>query len=222
MNAVRRAMVAVAVSGTALAGVTVVSATAAMAANAPAPTALSITAPAKVIYSVGGTVSGVLTTTASHKAIAGQTVTLEERAPGTTTWTASGTQVSDTSGKVSFSVSPARAVQVELKFAGTTTLKASTSATATVNVAYDVTAVLTGNTVTVTVAPTADNKKVLLQMKNGSGKWATLATKKLAGASQATFTITPPKAKGTYSYRVLKLAAHGFLAGTSNVVQITV
>lgn len=221
MNAVRRAMVAVALSGTALAGVTVAGATAAMAAKAPAPTALSITAPAKVTYSVGGTVSGVLTTTGAHKGIAGQTVTLEERAPGTTTWTASGTQVSDTAGKVSFSVSPAKSVQVELAFAGTTALKKSTSATATVNVAYDVTAALSGNTVTVTVAPTADKQKVLLQMKGQKG-WATLQTKKLAGASQATFTITPPKAKGTYSYRVLKLAAHGFLAGTSNVVQITV
>ena len=221
MNAVRRAMVAVAVSGTALAGVTVAGATAAMAAKAPAPTALSIKAPAKVTYSVGGTVSGVLTTTGGHKAIAGQTVTLEERAPGTVSWTASGTQVTDTAGKVSFSVNPARSVQVELAFAGTSTQKASTSATATINVAYDVTAVLSGSTVTVTVAPTADKQKVLLQLKGKKG-WATVATRKLAGASQATFTITPPKAKGTYSYRVLKLAAHGFAAGTSNVVQITV
>ena len=186
MNAVRRAMVAVAVSGTALAGVTVVSATA-----------------------------------ARHKAVSGQTVTLEERAPGTVKWTASGTQVTGTTGKVSFTVTPPRSVQVELAFAGTSTLKKSTSATATVKVAYDVTAALSGNTVTVTVAPTADKQKVLLQMKGKKG-WATLQTKKLAGASQAAFTITPPKAKGTYSYRVLKLAAHGFLAGTSNVVQITV
>ena len=221
MNAVRRAMVAVAVSGTALAGVTVASATAAMAAKAPAPTALSIKAPAKVTYSVGGTVSGVLTTAARHKAVSGQTVTLEERAPGTVKWTASGTQVTDISGKVSFTVKPAKSVQVELAFAGTSTLKASTSATATVNVAYHVTAALSGHTVTVTVAPTADKQKVLLQKKGKKG-WTTVATRKLAGASQAAFTITPPKAKGTYSYRVLKLAAHGYLAGTSNVVQITV
>jgi hypothetical protein len=221
MNAVRRAVTAVAVSGAALAGVTAVSATAAMAAKAPAPTALAIKAPAKVTYSVGGTVTGVLTTAAGHKAISGQTVTLEERAPGTTKWAAAGTQVTGTAGKVSFTVNPARSMQVELAFAGTSKLKAATSATATVNVAYDVTAALSGHTVTVTVAPTADNQKVLLQLKGKKG-WATVATKKLAGASKATFTVTPPTAKGTYSYRVLKLAAHGFLAGTSNVVQITV
>ena len=225
MITVRRALATVAVSGTVVAGVAVAGATAALAGNPPAPTSLSISAPHRVTFGAATTVSGTLSTARGKKVLASQPVTLEERAPGAVKWTPSGTQNTDASGIVKFTLSPARTMQVELVHAAATGSRASSSATATIKVAYAVSATLNGDTLTVTVAPTADKQKVLLQTAGRHGKhnrWSAVQTKRLAGKSQATFAITPPKAKGAYSYRVVKLAAHGFLGGASNTVQLTV
>ena len=222
MNAVRRALAAAAVSGAALAGVGVAGVTAAQAAS-PVPAALSITAPARVTYGNAATVTGKLTTTGGHKALPGLTVALEERRPGTTAWTSAGTQTTAADGSVSFSVTPPRTEEFQLVHAATSGTKASTSATATIKVAYAVTASLTGNKVSVTVAPIAATQKVLLQRKGSSARqWSTLATRKLNKPSSATFTIKAPTAAGTYHYRVVKLAAHGFLAGVSATMTLTV
>ena len=222
MKVVRRALAVIALSGTALVGGAVVDAGFAQARPAPVPTSLTISAPARVTYGNAATIKGVLTATVTHKALSGQQVTLEERFPGTATWKAIGSLATAANGSVSFGISPTRGVQVQLVHPANGTTKATTSATANINVAYSVTAVLTGKVLTATVAPAAGHDAVLLQLQGKNKQWSTVQTAKLATKSQATFTIKPPAAKGTYNYRVLKPAAHGYLQGASNTLQIVV
>ena len=220
MNAVRRALAAVAVSGTALAGVGVAGATAALAAN-PVPTSLSITAPHRVTYGHSAAVGGKLTNTRTHKALGGQVVRLMERRPGTTTWTMATSGTTASNGSVAFSVTLSRTEEVELVHPAGNGTQATTSTVATIKVAYAVTASLSGHTVSVSVAPAAVRQPVALQQKKGH-QWVTLKTTKLNSHSHATFTITPPKAAGTYHYRVVKPSAHGYLLGVSSTLALTV
>lgn len=226
MNAVRRALAAVAVSGTALAGVGVVGMTAAQAAN-PVPTSLPITAPQQVTFGGSASVTGKLTATGGHKALVGLTVSLAERSPGATTWTPAGTQLTAADGSVTFSVSPTRTEEVQLVHAATAGTKASASAVASIKVAYAVTASLTGNTVSVTGNPAATGQKVLLQEQGKNQQRSTVMTTKLvwnktSKTSVASFTITPPAPKGTYDYRVVKPSAHGYLLGVSSIMALVV
>jgi hypothetical protein len=187
-----------------------------------APTSLSITAPHQVTYGQPAKVTGDLTSTVTRKALSGLTVLLRERRPGTTRWTVVGTATTSATGGVSLSTAPLkRTEQVQLVHPKTATTRATTSAVATIKVAYAVTAALSTHTVTVTVAPGAAGQTVQLQ-KLGKAGWATVQTRKLGAASATTFTIKPPKAKGTYHYRVVKPASSGFLRGISATLTLVV
>ncbi len=214
MNVVRRALATVATGSAALAGMAVIGVTAAQAATA-VPTSLSITAPHQVTWGHTAKVTGDLTNTVTHKGLSGLTVLLRERRAGTTRWTVVGTARTSSTGSVSLSTFPLkRTEQVQLVHPKTATTRATTSAVKTIKVAYAVTAGLNKDTVTVTVAPSAVGQAVQLQ-KLGKAGWATVQTGKLGAGSSAKFTIKPPKVKGSYSYRVVKPAASGFLQGTS-------
>ena len=221
MTIVRRALVAVAASSTALAGVAVIGLTTAQAATAT-PTSLSISAPRQVTYGNSAKVTGDLTNTVTQKALSGLSVQLRERQAGTTKWTVVGTAVTSSTGSVSLSTSPLkRTEQVQLVHPKTATTQATASSVKTIKIAYAVTATLSKDTVTVTVAPGAVGQTVKLQ-KLGKAGWATVQTKKLGAGSSTTFTIKPPKAKGTYHYRVVKPAASGFLQGISATLILVV
>jgi hypothetical protein len=193
--------------------VAVIGATAAQAAKLT-PTSLSISAPHQVTYGKSAPVTGVLTNTVTHKPLIGLTVQLRERRSGASKWTwVPGTATTSSKGSVSLSTLPLKTTeQVQLVAPKTTTTEAATSGVQTIKVAYAVTAVLSKNTVTVTVAPSAAHQTVQLQMRGKTG-WATVKTGKLGAGSSTTFTI---KAKG--SYHVVKPASSGFLQGTSNTV----
>lgn len=221
MNTVRRALAAAATGSTALAAVAVIGASAAQAAKV-APTSLSITAPHQVTYGQPAKVNGNLTNTVTHKGLSGLTVLLRERRPGTTKWTVVGTATTSATGSVSLSTPPLKLTeQVQLVHPKTATTQATTSTVSTVKVAYAVTAGLSKDTVTVTVAPSAVGQTVQLQ-KLGKEGWATVQTRKLGAGSSTTFTIKPPKVKGSYSYRVVKPASSGFLQGTSATLLLIV
>jgi hypothetical protein len=221
LNIVRRALATVATGSTALAGVAVIGVTAAQAATV-APTSLAITAPHQVTYGQPAKVTGDLTNTVTHKGLSGLTVQLRERRPGTTKWTVVGTAITSPTGSVSLSTSPLKLTeQVQLVHPKTATTQATTSAVNTIRVAYAVTARLSKDTVTVTVAPSAAGQTVQLQ-KPGKAGWATVQTGKLGAGSSTTFTIKPPKVKGSYSYRVVKPASSGFLQGTSATLILVV
>ncbi len=214
MSIVRRALATAVIGGAALAGVSAIGATATQAATV-APTSLSVTAPHQVTYGQPAKVTGVLTNTVTHKALGGLTVVLRERRPGTTKWVTAGTAVTSATGSVTLSTLPLKLTeQVQLVHPKTATTRATTSTVSIVKAAYAVTAGLSGDTVTVTVAPGAAGQAVRLQ-KLGKAGWATVQTAKLSAGSAAVFTIKPPKAKGSYSYRVVKPASSGFLQGTS-------
>jgi hypothetical protein len=214
LNVGRRALAAVATGSAALAGVAVIGLTAAQAATV-VPTSLSITAPHQVTYNTTATITGDLTNTVTHKALSGLTVQLRERRPGAAKWTVVGSAVTSSTGSVSIATSPLTTTeQVQLVHPKTATTHATTSAVSTIKVAYAVTASLSGDTVTVTVAPSAVGQSVQLQ-KLGKEGWATVQTGKLGAGSTTTFTIKPPKVKGSYSYHVVKPASSGFLKGTS-------
>lgn len=211
---VRRALAAVATGSAALAGVAVIGLTVAQAATV-APTSLSITGPYQVTYGQPAKITGDLTNTVTHKGLGGLTVLLRERRPGTTRWTVVGTGVTSSTGSVSLSTSPLKLIeQVQLVHPKTATTQATASTISTIKVAYAVTAGLSKDTVTATVAPSAAGQTVLLQ-KLGQAGWATVQTHKLGAGSATTFTIKPPRVKGSYSYRVVKPASSGFLQGTS-------
>ena len=217
LNIVRRALTTAAIGSTAVAGVAVIGATAAQAAKL-IPTSLSISAPHQVTYWKPATVTGVLTNTGTHKPVSGVTVQLRERRPGASKWTwVPGTATTKSNGSVSLSTLPLTTTeQVQLVASKTAATQAATSGVGTIKVAYAVTAALSNNTVTVTVAPSAAHQTVQLQLrKPGETTWSTVQTGKLGAGSATTFTIKPPKAKGTYSYRVVKPASGGFLQGTS-------
>jgi hypothetical protein len=221
LNIVRRALATVATGGAALAGVAVVGLTAAQAATA-APTSLSISAPRQVTYGNPAKVTGDLTNTVTHKGLSGLTVQLRERQAGTTKWTVVGTAVTSSTGSVSLSTSPLkRTEQVQLVHPKTATTQATASSVKTIKIAYAVTATLSKDTVTVTVAPGAAGQTVQLQ-KLGKAGWATVQTRKLGAGSSTTFTIKPPKAKGSYHYRVVKPASSGFLQGISATLILVV
>jgi hypothetical protein len=221
LTIVRRALVAAAASSTALAGVAVIGLTTAQAATAT-PTSLSISAPRQVTYGNSARVTGDLTNTITHKGLSGLSVQLRERQAGTTKWTVVGTAVTSSTGSVSLSTSPLkRTEQVQLVHPKTATTQATASSVKTIKIAYAVTATLSKDTVTVTVAPRAVGQIVKLQ-KLGKAGWATVQTKKLGAGSSTTFTIKPPKAKGTYRYRVVKPASSGFLQGISATLILVV
>jgi hypothetical protein len=215
LNIVRRALTTAAIGSTAVAGVAVIGATAAQAAKL-IPTSLSIAVPQghQVTYGKPATVTGDLTNTVTHKPLSGVTVQLRERRPGASKWTwVPGSATTQSNGSVSLSTLPLKTTeQVQLVAPKTTTTEAATSGVETIKVAYLVTAVLSNNTVTVTVAPSAAHQTVQLQMLGKKG-WATVQTGKLGAGSSTTFTI---KAKG--SYHAVKPASSGFLQGTSNKV----
>ncbi len=124
-----------------------------------------------------------------------------------------GTATTSATGSVSISTPPLKLTeQVQLVHPKTATTHATTSTVSTIKVAYAVTAGLSKDTVTVTVAPSAAGRTVQLQ-KLGKAGWATVQTGKLGAGSSATFTIKPPKGKGSYRYRVVKAASSGFLRG---------
>ena len=221
MSIVRRVLATATIGSATLAGVVAIGVTATQAATV-APTSLSITAPHQVTYGQPAKVIGLLTNTTTHKALSGLTVLLRERRPGTTKWVTVGTAVTSATGSVSLSTLPLKLTeQVQLVHPKTATTRATTSTVSTIKVAYAVTAGLSKNTVTVTVAPGAVGRAVHLQ-KLGKAGWATVASAKLGTGSAATFTIKPPKAKGSYSYRVVKPASSGFLQGTSATLVLVV
>ena len=221
MNIVRRTLAAGAIGSTALAGAAVIGVTAAHAAKI-APTSLSITAPHQVTYGQPGKVTGVLTNTVTHKGLSGLTVLLRERRPGTSKWTVVGTAVTSATGSVTFSAPPLKTTeQVQLDHPKTAATQATTSAVNTIKVSYAVTAGLSKDTVTVTVAPSAVGQRMQLQERRKAG-WSTVQTGKLGASSSAMFTIKPPKVKGSYSYRVVKPASSGFLQGTSATLTLVV
>jgi hypothetical protein len=221
LTIVRRALVAAAAGSTALAGVAVIGLTAAGAATAT-PTSLSITAPRQVTYGSPAKVTGDLTNTVTHKGLSGLTVQLRERRAGTTRWTVIGTAVTSSTGSVSLSSSPLkRTEQVQLVHPKTATTQATTSSVETIKIAYAVAASLSKDTVTVTVAPGAVGQTVKLQ-KLGKAGWATVQTGKLGAGSSTTFTIKPPKVKGSFRYRVVKPASSGFLQGISATLILVV
>ena len=221
MSIVRRALAATAIGGAAVAGVAASGVTATQAATV-APTSLSITAPHQVTYGQSAKVTGVLTNTVTHKALGGLTVLLRERRPGTAKWTVAGTAVTSATGSVSLSTLPLKVTeQVQLVHPKTATTRATTSTVSVIKAAYAVTAGLSKDTVTVTVAPGAARQAVHLQ-KLGKAGWATVQTAKLGAGSAATFTIKPPKAKGSYSYRVVKPASSGYLQGISATLILVV
>jgi hypothetical protein len=201
--------------------VAVIGVTAAQAAKI-APTSLSITASHQVTYGLPAKVTGDLTNTVTHKALSGQIVQLRERRPGTTKWTVVGTATTSSTGSVRFSPSLKVAEQVQLVHPKTAATQATTSAVDTIKVAYAVAAALSKDTVTVNVAPSAAGQTVQLQQERGKAGWAIVQTSKLGAGSSTTFTIKPPKAKGTYSYHVVKPTSDGFLQGTSNTVTLVV
>ena len=204
-----------------MAGVAASGVTATQAATV-APTSLSITAPHQVTYGQSAKVTGVLTNTVTHKALGGLTVLLRERRPGTAKWTVAGTAVTSATGSVSLSTLPLKlAEQVQLVHPKTATTRATISTVSVIKAAYAVTAGLSKDTVTVTVAPRAARQAVHLQ-KLGKAGWATVQTAKLGAGSAATFTIKPPKAKGSYSYRVVKPASSGYLQGISATLILVV
>jgi hypothetical protein len=51
---------------------------------------------------------------------------------------------------------------------------------------------------------------------------AIVQTRRLGAGSSTTFTIKPPKAKGSYRYRVVKPASSGFLRGISATLTLVV
>ena len=217
---VRRALATV-TGGTALAAVGVIGLTAAQAATV-APTSLSITAPHQVTYGQPAKITGDLTNTVTHKGLSGLIVRLRERRAGTTKWTVVGTATTSATGSVSISTPPLKLTeQVQLVHPKTATTHATTSTVSTIKVAYAVTAGLSKDTVTVTVAPSAAGRTVQLQ-KLGKAGWATVQTGKLGAGSSATFTIKPPKVKGSYRYRVVKAASSGFLRGISATLILVV
>jgi hypothetical protein len=220
MNIVRRSLAALAVGGTTLAGVAVVGTTMASAATR-VPTSLTIAAPHEVTYGQAASVTGMLTSTRTHKALGGAWVALQERRPGTTKWAVVATTTTSTAGKAAFSVVLTRAEQVQLAYSATASTQATTSAVRTIGAAYAVAATLTGTTVKASVAPNAAKEQVLLQ-RLSNHQWVTAQTAELGAASTATFTIKVPKAKGTYSYRVVKRASHGYLQGVTTPLTLTV
>ncbi len=221
MNIVRQAIATAVIGSTTLAGVAVIGVSAAQAAKV-VPTSLSITAPHRVTYGQPAKVSGVLTNTATHKGLSGLTVLLRERRPGTTKWTVVGTAVTSSTGSVSISTPALKLTeQVQLIHPKTATTQGTTSTVDTIKVAYAVTASLNKDTVTVTVAPSAVGQTVQLQ-KLGKTGWATVQTGKLRTGSTTTFTIKPPKVKGSYSYRVVKPASGAFLQGISATLTLVV
>jgi hypothetical protein len=221
LNIVRRALVTVAAGGTALAGVAMIGVTTAQAATV-APTSLSVIAPHQVTYEQSAQVTGHLTSTVTHKGLSGLTVQLQERRPGTIKWIVVGTTTTSSTGSVSISTPSLKMTeQVQLVHPKTATTQATTSAVGTIKVAYAVTAGLSKDTVTVTVAPSAARQTVQLQ-KLGKAGWATVQTGNLGTGSSTTFTIKPPTAKGSYSYRVVKPASSGFLQGTSAKLTLVV
>lgn len=221
MSIVRRALATAAIGSAAVAGVAAVGVTATQAATVT-PTSLSITAPHQVTYGQPAKVTGTLTNTVTHKALSGLTVLLRERRSGTTKWITAGTAVTSATGTVSFSSLPLKLTeQVQLVHPKTATTQATTSTVNIVKVAYAVAAGLSKDTVTVTVAPSAVGQAVHLQ-KLGKAGWATVGTAKLGAGSAATFTIKPPKAKGSYRYRVLKPASGGFQQGISATLILVV
>jgi hypothetical protein len=220
MNTVRRGLAALAVGGTTLAGVAVAGTTVVSAATR-VPTSLTISAPHEVSYNRAASVTGVLTNTRTHKALGGLKVVLRERRPGTLKWAVVATSTTSSAGKAAFSVVLTRAEQVQLTHPATASTQATTSSVRTINVAYAVAATLTGTTVHASVAPNAAKQQVQLQ-KLTNHQWVTVQTTKLAAASTATFTIKAPKQKGTYSYRVEKSAAHGYLQGVSHTLTLIV
>ena len=221
MNIVRRALATAAIGSTAVAGVAVIGLTAAHAAKV-APTSLSITAPRQLTYGNPAKVTGDLTSTVTHKGLSGLTVLLRERRPGTTKWTVVGTAITSATGSVSLSTPALKLTeQVQLVHPKTAATQATTSTVNTIKVAYAVTAALSKDTVTVTVAPSAVGQTVQLQ-KLGNAGWATVQTRKLGAGSSTTFTIKPPKVKGSHKYRVVKPASSGFLRGISATLILVV
>jgi hypothetical protein len=223
LNIVRRALTTAAIGSTAVAGVAVIGVTTAQAAKVT-PTSLSITALHQVTWGQPAPVTGDLTSTVTHKPLSGLIVQLQERSPGSAKWKLAGTATTSATGSVSFIIPSLKvAEQVQLVHPKTAQTQATSSGVETIKVAYAVTAVLSKNTVTVKVAPSAVRQTVQLQVqKLGEKSWATVQTGRLGAGSSATFTIKPPKAKGTYLYQVVKPASSGFLQGNSATLTLVV
>jgi Fibronectin type III domain len=191
---------------------------------------------ALIKYGSAIVVSTRLTDARTHAAIGATHVTLYSRAGTTGAYTAVKTLTTSATGAASLRVQPTTKHQYEWRFAGTTTHKAITSSVQTVSVTQAV-SIAARPTKTVhtksiklygTVRPAATGQRVYLQHLVG-GTWKTVAgsaklvRQKLPNGKTAVgyvFTIHE-KAKGHYTFRVIRKATTHNAAGASAALKLT-
>lgn len=187
------------------------------------PTALALSAPARVTY--GSAASLAATLTSGGTPVAGATVTFETRRVGGATWTAVGSRPTGATGATAaLSHQPAAHAEYRATFAATDTYDGA-QATRTVAVAVKVGASVTpakalnGTTVTIrgTVAP-AHGGAVTLQRYTATG-WANALSGTL-NAGAFSFAVRPA-ATGVHKYRVVRAADADHAGGTSATVTYT-
>lgn len=158
---------------------------------------------------------------------AGQAVDFYGRAKGASAWTKLGTGSTDASGLASLTVKPSANWQYYASHPISAALLPSSSTTVGVNVAFKVSTtwksskVKRGKTVLLTgaVGPTVAGS-VLVQRKSGT-RWVTAASATLK-SGRFSVKVKVPKKKGYVTYRVLKTADSGHLAGLSATKRIKV
>jgi spore germination protein len=171
-------------------------------------TKLTITAPTAVVYGTAATVSGKLTTT-TGAAAAGQKVVLQWHAAGSTTWRTVATGTTSSTGGISLRYASATNGYFRLYAYSSWSYLASSSASATTQVRWRVSASLYDSTVsrgttirlTGKVAPIRSGTPVQRQ-RYVNGTWTTLASTTVHSDGTYAFSFVWNTA-GTYTYRVV-------------------
>jgi hypothetical protein len=202
----------------------------------PDASALSIGTSATIKYGTVVTISTKLTDTTTKSGLAGMAVTLWRRASAKATWAKVAAKTTSSTGTASMAVRPTGYDQYQWRFGATATHAGVTSATQSVAVSQVVsikatrTTVRHGTTVTDygTVNPPGTGQKIYLQRLVGS-KWVTAASATLKkqrlpnGVTTVGYLFTvKTAARGTFRYRVTKLATTTLAQGISATVTLKV
>lgn len=196
-------------------------------------TALSITAPASVLYGDSITVSGRLSAGASD--VSGASVVVERRFVGSAAWTFHGSAVTAEDGRFSVSAKPSRDTEYRLRFTGDTRYAASTSSVrkvtvlqheTTLSISRSASTINYGDQVTIsgylrTMSGTSvAGESVSLQRRFvGTTTWTTHASATTSSTGRVSFSTAPSRHT---EYRLRHSATTGYGASTSSVVKVSV
>jgi serine protease len=189
---------------------------------------LTLAGATTITYFSRARLTGRLTDHASGAGIGGVPVTLWGQQATSTAWRTAGAATTTADGSVTFTPPVPVTTGYRLSFAGSSDAGTAASSPVTITVRPRVTARLAatviryGQTASVTgaVSPAHGGQRVYLQ-RLIRGRWYTTAVATLNGRSAYTLR-TRPRARGRFTYRVLKGADSDHTTGTSPHLVLTV